>query len=109
MNQRYLTATARKYRGEVLKALMEQGIRREQCEERLSVLLEVSGPTSGRYDRFDIDNRIKAVLDALEHCGVFMDDEQVDMLIATRAPRTPDGFVQVSIRSESDHGEVLQS
>lgn len=109
VNQRYLTDTARKYRGDVLRALMEQGVRREQSEERLAVLLEISAPASARYDRCDIDNRVKAVLDALQYCGVFMDDEQVDLLVVSRQPRTADGGVRVAIRSESDPGELLNS
>lgn len=106
-NQRYLTDTARAYRGRVLEALMIQHIPRNHCDERIAVLLSISAPTSGRYDRCDLDNRIKAVLDALQHCGVFVDDEQVDLLIVARQPRTKDGGVDVAIRSESDAGEPL--
>lgn len=34
----------------------------------------------------DLDNRLKALCDALEHAGVFDDDEQIDGLSVTRGP-----------------------
>jgi crossover junction endodeoxyribonuclease RusA len=38
---------------------------------------------------FDIDNRIKGVLDALESGGVFVDDEQIDALSIARGAPDP--------------------
>ena len=49
---------------------------------RLMVRLELYQATRIRQD---IDNRIKALLDALKGAGVFEDDSQVDRLIVTRA------------------------
>lgn len=34
----------------------------------------------------DLDNRLKALNDALEHAGVFDDDEQIDELHVSRGP-----------------------
>ena len=45
----------------------------------------------------DIDNRIKAVLDALEHAGVFDDDFQVDHLEMIRGEPLKGGLLHVVI------------
>ena len=45
----------------------------------------------------DIDNRIKAVLDALEHAGVFDDDFQVDHLEMIRGEPIKGGLLHVVI------------
>ncbi len=48
---------------------------------RLNVALVLHAPTRRKYD---IDNRIKATLDALVKAGLFEDDEQVDTLGVSR-------------------------
>lgn len=45
----------------------------------------------------DIDNRIKATLDALMHAGVFQDDSQVDVLIVNRGPLRKGGAAEIRI------------
>ena len=45
----------------------------------------------------DLDNRIKALLDALEHAGVYEDDEQVDEIVVRRRRIKPNGCVVVRI------------
>lgn len=46
----------------------------------------------------DLDNRLKALNDALEHAGVFDDDEQIDELHVTRGPIIKGGecFVMIA-------------
>jgi crossover junction endodeoxyribonuclease RusA len=46
----------------------------------------------------DLDNRLKALNDALEHAGVFDDDEQIDELHVTRGPIVKGGecFVMIA-------------
>jgi crossover junction endodeoxyribonuclease RusA len=51
--------------------------------------------------RIDIDNRIKATLDALEHAGVFEDDCQIDRLEIERGEPTEGGCIQVTIEEIS--------
>ena len=50
-------------------------------EKRLAVSIKLHGPNKRKYD---IDNRVKAVLDSLVRAGVMDDDEQVDSLAVTR-------------------------
>jgi Holliday junction resolvase RusA-like endonuclease len=47
--------------------------------------------------RMDIDNRIKAILDALQRAQVYADDEQLDVLIVDRIRGTQRGECEVSI------------
>ena len=47
--------------------------------------------------RRDLDNAMKALLDALEHGGAYADDFQIDHLDITRGSVVPDGKVIVHI------------
>lgn len=45
----------------------------------------------------DLDNRLKALCDALEHAGVFDNDEQIDELCVVRGPIVKGGQCYVMI------------
>jgi crossover junction endodeoxyribonuclease RusA len=45
----------------------------------------------------DLDNRLKALCDALEHAGVFDDDEQIDELVIVRGPIVKGGQCYVML------------
>ncbi len=49
--------------------------------ERVAVLIRFAENT---YRRWDIDNRIKPLLDCLEMSGILEDDSQIDHLSVTR-------------------------
>lgn len=90
----YLTAKAREFRAEARSAILCEDDYVPNLEGRLAVHLELTPPD--KRDR-DIDNHIKAVLDALQHAGVFLDDEQVDELRVTRLHVESPGCCDVTI------------
>jgi crossover junction endodeoxyribonuclease RusA len=53
--------------------------------------------------RRDLDNVQKALLDALEHGGVYRDDAQIDLLVVERGPVTPGGksLVRVEVITQA--------
>ena len=50
-------------------------------ESRYSVVVELIYNTQRRYD---VDNRVKPILDALTHAGTWNDDAQVDEILVVR-------------------------
>ena len=62
---------------------------------RLSVSVVLNAPTRRKYD---LDNRTKALLDALEDAGVYLDDEQIDSLSIRRGEIQKGGCAVVVIR-----------
>lgn len=50
---------------------------------RLSVRVVLSGETDAE---FDLDNRMKGLLDAITKAGVWADDSQIDRLVIERGP-----------------------
>jgi crossover junction endodeoxyribonuclease RusA len=62
----------------------------------LEVEVEVHPPDNRRRD---IDNVQKALLDALQHGGVYADDSQIVRLTIEKRPPWPGGKTVVSIRN----------
>lgn len=61
---------------------------------RLDVRIQLCAPTRRALD---IDNRLKALLDAMQHAGVYRDDGQIDRLLIERGAVTRGGLVRVAI------------
>ena len=62
---------------------------------RLSVDIHLHNRANRPYD---IDNRPKAILDALEESGVFVNDSQIDRLVVERKEKIKGGTCWVLIR-----------
>lgn len=64
-------------------------------DKRLEVHIRLHPATRARQD---IDNRIKACLDALTHAGVMLDDSQVDVLVVDRGQIVKGGKSVVTLQ-----------
>ena len=91
----HISNAGRAYRAAVIGAVIEQRPGAGFGGARLSVVVEVFPPDKRRRD---LDNVLKATLDALEHAGVYDDDGQIDRLVVERGHRLPpDGLVIVTV------------
>jgi crossover junction endodeoxyribonuclease RusA len=77
----------------VLLVAMKAGIRKPDMR-RLRVDIVATMPDRRRRD---LDNLLKALLDALQHARVFFDDEQIDALSVRRNGCAKPGGVEVTI------------
>ena len=62
---------------------------------RLAVSIEAYPPDKRRRD---LDNVLKATLDALQHGGAYKDDSQIDMLTVERRHPALGGYLSVTIQ-----------
>lgn len=94
-----ISAEGRAYRkavADAVKLARSAGkIQRHQETCRLSVRIEAQPPD--RRVR-DLDNLPKAVLDALTHAGIWVDDSQVDELSVIRLQPVHGGCIRVVVR-----------
>lgn len=87
--RKYLKKEAHEFRAKVTEAAIEA---KAKISGRLAIFIALY-PSSRR--KFDIDNRIKAVQDALQIAGVFLDDEQIDFIWVVRRPVIQGGMCKV--------------
>lgn len=93
---RYISAKGRVFRDQVAQAIAEQapGL---TLADRLYVEVVLHPPD--RRTR-DLDNYMKALLDALTHSGLWEDDSQIDQLSILRGVIAPkDGLTRLEIAS----------
>lgn len=94
--RRILSQAGREYRKLVAEAVSEQW--QADVEKpllgRLEMWMHLRPPST---QASDIDNRIKALWDALQHAGVYRNDNQVDALHLFRDRMTSGGSVVVEI------------
>lgn len=76
----YISDKGQQFRTDVIAAVL-QARANKQLAGRLQVEMVVH-PADKRV--LDIDNRIKAALDAMTHAGVYIDDSQIDRLVVSR-------------------------
>ena len=79
-NRTLISAKGRQYRIDVLAASLQH----RGCfgpDKRLSVTAEFRRKDRRRYD---LDNFTKAMLDGIQHAGVYADDGQIDQLTLAR-------------------------
>lgn len=88
-----LSRKGREYRRAVSEQLFD-GKTRHPLEQRLALHLHVYPPDRRKRD---LDNPLKAVLDALQKAGVLLDDSQIDNLHVHRRSVTKPGKIKVVI------------
>lgn len=77
-NRRFIKAKGIEFREATAEIVAANA---EKIEGRLAVFISLYPPNKIRRD---IDNSLKALLDALQHAGCFDDDEQIDHLSVAR-------------------------
>lgn len=91
-NRTLISKPGRQYRHAVVGQLRPHF--GEPLRGRLQVTMYAHPPDRRRRD---LDNVQKALLDALQHAGVYADDSQIDSLSITRCNPVPDGRMLVNI------------
>lgn len=88
-----LSKAGRKFKADVSEAVIAQNVPKLGIS-RLKVLIYLH-PRDKR--KIDLDNRLKACLDAMQDAGVYDDDEQIDYLTIQRAAIKSGGGVTIAI------------
>ena len=70
------------------------GPRKPPCGGRIALAMDAFPPDRRRRD---VDNLLKPTLDSLQHAGAYLDDSQVELLLARRREVVPGGRVDVRI------------
>jgi crossover junction endodeoxyribonuclease RusA len=71
----------REYKRYIKAEIKRLGLQNEQVADRLYVSIQLYAPNLRKYD---IDNRVKVLMDALQASGLIVDDEQLDTLLVDR-------------------------
>jgi crossover junction endodeoxyribonuclease RusA len=71
----------REYKRYIKGEIKRLELQNEQSTERLFVSIKLYAPNLRKYD---VDNRVKVLMDALQASGLIVDDEQLDTLLVDR-------------------------
>ena len=93
--RRILSAAGRKYRAEAIAIAKLMGVC-DRVLSRLSVSITAYPPDRRKRD---LDNLLKAPLDAMTHAGVWDDDSQIDKLSIARGEIRKGGGITVIINT----------
>ena len=100
--RKFLKKEAHEFRRIVQEAAIEA---KAKISGRLAIFIALYAPTKRKYD---IDNRVKAIQDALEFAGVFLDDEQIDFLFVVRREPVKGGLCKVLLVENDKVHQVLE-
>ena len=89
-----ISKRGRQYRQAVIGEILTQRPASAPLTTRLSVSVELCAPDKRRRD---IDNYVKAALDALVHGGVIEDDSQIDQLLIRRGDIKTPGRLYIAL------------
>jgi crossover junction endodeoxyribonuclease RusA len=87
-----LSKDARTYRHQVRRIVIAKGIK--PLMRPIAIRIDIAPPDDRRRD---CDNVQKAVLDALQHAGVFWDDSQVVWLLSIKHDSKAKGEIKVQV------------
>lgn len=90
-----ISEEGRAYRTRCAQKVLEQRVQRHALTGKLAVDIQVYPPDRRRRD---LDNLLKASLDAMKHCGLIADDKDIDDLHVKRGPPEADGLLLVTMR-----------
>lgn len=100
--RKFLKKEAHEFRQVVQEAAIEA---QAKIFGRVAIFVALYAPTKRKYD---IDNRIKALLDALQAAGVFLDDEQIDFIWLVRRDVIKGGMCKVVIVNYNQVHQMLE-
>ena len=89
-----ISREGRTFRRNVCALLNGGNARQPPLDWRIALVMNAYPPDRRRRD---LDNLQKAILDALEHAGVYEDDSQVDLLVTHRREVVPAGKLMVEV------------
>ena len=90
----HISNKGREYRKAVMDEIVLLDVQKFG-DARVSVSMQLVPPDKRRRD---VDNYTKAVLDAITHAGLWIDDEQIDVLKIYKLKPSQGGWIQITIK-----------